>query len=86
MSLVEKDLKYIWHPFNHKGTEIVPVVKAEGTYVFGEDGKKYIDGFSSWWVNMHGQKWLFNIGLIKERNEINSSRLQMIIMGILLVV
>ncbi len=45
MSLVEKDLKYIWHPFNHKGTEIVPVVKAEGAYVFGEDGKKYIDGF-----------------------------------------
>jgi len=54
MSLVEKDLKYIWHPFNHKGTEIVPVVTAEGAYVFGEDGKKYIDGFSSWWVNMHG--------------------------------
>ncbi len=54
MSLVEKDLKYIWHPFNHKGTEIVPIVKAEGAYIFGEDGKKYIDGFSSWWVNMHG--------------------------------
>ena len=54
MSLVEKDLKYIWHPFNHKGTEIVPVVSAEGAYVYGEDGKKYIDGFSSWWVNMHG--------------------------------
>lgn len=52
--LVEKDLKYIWHPFNHKGTEIVPVVRAEGAYVFGEDGKRYIDGFSSWWVNMHG--------------------------------
>jgi len=53
-SLVEKDAKYIWHPFNHKGTEIVPIVKAEGAYLFGEDGKKYIDGFSSWWVNMHG--------------------------------
>jgi adenosylmethionine-8-amino-7-oxononanoate aminotransferase len=53
-SLVEKDSKYIWHPFNHKGTEIVPIVKAEGAYLFGEDGKRYIDGFSSWWVNMHG--------------------------------
>jgi len=52
--LKEKDLKYIWHPFNHKGTEIIPIVKAEGAYLFGEDGKKYIDGFSSWWVNMHG--------------------------------
>jgi adenosylmethionine-8-amino-7-oxononanoate aminotransferase len=53
-NLVEKDLKYIWHPFNHKGTEIVPIVKAEGAYIFDEEGKKYIDGFSSWWVNIHG--------------------------------
>jgi len=53
-NLVEKDAKYIWHPFNHKGTEIVPIVKAEGAYLYGEDGKRYIDGFSSWWVNMHG--------------------------------
>ncbi len=54
MSLKEKDLKYIWHPFTHKGTEIVPIVRGEGAYVYGEDGKQYIDGFSSWWVNMHG--------------------------------
>ncbi len=54
MNLKQKDDKYIWHPFNHKGTEIVPVVKAEGAYVYGEEGKKYIDGFSSWWVNIHG--------------------------------
>jgi len=54
MNLKEKDEKYIWHPFNHKGTDIVPIAKAEGAYIFGEDGKKYIDGFSSWWVNLHG--------------------------------
>lgn len=54
MSLKEKDEKYIWHPFNHKGTEIVPIVKGEGAYLYGEDGKRYIDGFSSWWVNLHG--------------------------------
>jgi len=52
--LVSKDAKYIWHPFNHKGTEIVPILKAEGAYLYGENGKRYIDGFSSWWVNMHG--------------------------------
>lgn len=54
MNLKEKDEKYLWHPFNHKGTNIVPIVKAKGAYIYGEDGKKYIDGFSSWWVNMHG--------------------------------
>lgn len=54
MTLAEKDAKFIWHPFNHKGTKITPIVSAKGTYLFGEDGKKYIDGFSSWWVNLHG--------------------------------
>ena len=55
MSLKEKDKKYIWHPFDQmKGANIIPIVKGEGTYVFDENGKKYIDGFSSWWVNVHG--------------------------------
>lgn len=54
MTLTEKDEKYIWHPFNHKGTKITSIVKAEGSYIYGEDGKRYIDAFSSWWVNLHG--------------------------------
>lgn len=53
--LKELDEKYIWHPFDQmKGADIIPIVKGEGSYVFDEDGKKYIDGFSSWWVNTHG--------------------------------
>ena len=53
--LKELDKKYIWHPFDQmKGADIIPIVKGEGSYVFDEDGKKYIDGFSSWWVNTHG--------------------------------
>ena len=54
MTLTEKDEKYIWHPFNHKGTKITSIVKAEGSYIYGEEGKRYIDAFSSWWVNLHG--------------------------------
>ena len=54
MNLKEKDEKYIWHPFNHKGTKIIPIVRAEGAYIYGEDNKRYIDAFSSWWVNLHG--------------------------------
>lgn len=51
----DKDNKYIWHPFNQmKGADIIPIVKGEGVYVFDEDGNKYIDAFSSWWVNIHG--------------------------------
>lgn len=55
MTLKEKDKKYIWHPFDQmKGANILPIVKGEGAYVFDENGKRYIDGFSSWWVNAHG--------------------------------
>ncbi|MCW8897646.1 MAG: adenosylmethionine--8-amino-7-oxononanoate transaminase [Flavobacteriales bacterium] len=55
MSLKQKDKQYIWHPFDQqKGADIIPIVKGLGAFVFDEHGKKYIDGFSSWWVNIHG--------------------------------
>ncbi|MGE0561047.1 MAG: adenosylmethionine--8-amino-7-oxononanoate transaminase [Flavobacteriales bacterium] len=56
MSLQEKDKQYIWHPFTQMQTakNILPVVKAEGLYLFTEDGKKIMDAVSSWWTNVHG--------------------------------
>jgi adenosylmethionine-8-amino-7-oxononanoate aminotransferase len=32
----------------------VPIVRGEGACLYDEDGKKYIDAVSSWWVNIHG--------------------------------
>ena len=56
MSLQEKDKQYIWHPFTQmqNAQNILPVVKAEGLYLFAEDGKKIMDAVSSWWTNVHG--------------------------------
>ena len=55
MNLKEKDRLYVWHPFDQmKGANILPVIRGEGAYVFDEKNKRYIDGFSSWWVNGHG--------------------------------
>jgi adenosylmethionine---8-amino-7-oxononanoate aminotransferase len=55
-SLVERDRKSIWHPFTHQKepADPVAVAKGEGIYLIDEDGKKYIDAISSWWVNLHG--------------------------------
>lgn len=55
-NLVEKDLKYIWHPYTHQKNMLppIPVVKGKGALLFDEDGNKYIDAISSWWVNIHG--------------------------------
>jgi adenosylmethionine-8-amino-7-oxononanoate aminotransferase len=54
-TLQDRDLQNIWHPFDQaKHTTIIPIVRGEGVYVFDEEGNRYIDGFSSWWVNLHG--------------------------------
>jgi len=56
MSLVERDLKVIWHPYTQMQTALppIPIVRGEGACVYDENGKKYIDAVSSWWVNIHG--------------------------------
>ena len=55
MSIKQRDQRYIWHPFDQmKGADILPIVKGDGCYLYDENGKKYLDGFSSWWVNAHG--------------------------------
>ncbi len=56
MTLLEKDAAFIWHPFTQIKDENAPILikKAQGSTLFGVDGKEYIDAISSWWVNIHG--------------------------------
>jgi adenosylmethionine---8-amino-7-oxononanoate aminotransferase len=46
----------IWHPFTQEALDPPPVrvTKALGVYLHTEDGRRLIDGISSWWVNLHG--------------------------------
>lgn len=55
-SLAERDQAVIWHPYTQMQTSTapIPIVKGEGVYLIAEDGTKYIDAVSSWWVNIHG--------------------------------
>ncbi|NNE97579.1 MAG: adenosylmethionine--8-amino-7-oxononanoate transaminase [Pyrinomonadaceae bacterium] len=56
MTILEKDRKYLWHPYTQEKVAPlpVPIVKAEGVWLYTEDGRKLLDGVSSWWVNTHG--------------------------------
>ncbi|MFT4155929.1 adenosylmethionine--8-amino-7-oxononanoate transaminase [Parafilimonas sp.] len=56
MNLIERDRKYIWHPFTPQKNMSAPVAitKAKDSYLFDENGNAYIDAISSWWVNIHG--------------------------------
>ena len=46
----------IWHPYTQHAAELAPVEiqRGEGAYLFTRDGRRLIDGISSWWVNLHG--------------------------------
>ncbi len=56
MSYNESDRKFIWHPFTHQkhAEDNLFIEKAEGAWLFDDQGKKYLDAISSWWVNIHG--------------------------------
>ncbi len=56
MSLAARDQQVIWHPFTRQKNMLppIPIVKGEGTILWDEDGKAYIDAISSWWVTLHG--------------------------------
>lgn len=52
----QRDSAVNWHPFTPIKTaaEAVAIVRGEGAYLYDENGKRYIDAISSWWVNLHG--------------------------------
>jgi len=56
LNLTERDQQVIWHPYTQMKNALphIPIVRGEGVYVFDEDGRRYIDAVSSWWVNIHG--------------------------------
>ncbi len=50
------DRRHIWHPFTQGQTAPDPVVmtRGQGAHLIAEDGSRYLDLISSWWVNIHG--------------------------------
>ncbi len=54
------DKKHVWHPFTQmrEWTDSEPLVveMAEGNFLIDVEGRKYLDGVSSLWVNVHGHR------------------------------
>lgn len=57
---VTADKAHCWHPFTPQDAWCDPahdpimIVRAEGVWLFDSDGKRYLDGNSSIWTNIHG--------------------------------
>jgi len=54
----KRDRGLVWHPCTQmKDLEqlpIIPIRSGDGVWLEDYDGKRYIDGISSWWVNLFG--------------------------------
>ena len=57
--LLARSLEAVWHPCTqmkqHQGNlPLVPIARGEGAWLYDFDGRRYLDGISSWWVNLFG--------------------------------
>jgi len=56
--MVRRSLAAVWHPCTqmkaHERFPLVPVARAKGAWLTDFDGRRYLDGVSSWWVNLFG--------------------------------
>ena len=61
--LLQRSLAAVWHPCTqmkqHANTDagslpLIPIARGEGPWLYDFDGKRYLDGISSWWVNLFG--------------------------------
>ena len=57
-TIAARDLAVVWHPCtqmkDHERLPLIPIAHAEGVWLHDFDGKRYLDGISSWWVNLFG--------------------------------
>jgi adenosylmethionine---8-amino-7-oxononanoate aminotransferase len=79
-SLGDWDRQYVWHPFTQmqewEQEEPVIIERGKGPYLIDTKGRKYLDGTSSIWVNLHGHRHpALDRALNEQRKKISHSTL-----------
>ena len=55
MDLSELDRKTLWHPFTQMASwDPLIIAAGDGSFLIDRDGRRYLDGVSSLWCNVHG--------------------------------
>jgi adenosylmethionine-8-amino-7-oxononanoate aminotransferase len=57
-TVMARSLAAVWHPCTqmkaHERFPLVPIERAQGAWLHDFEGRRYLDGVSSWWVNLFG--------------------------------
>jgi adenosylmethionine---8-amino-7-oxononanoate aminotransferase len=57
-SIAARDLAVVWHPCtqmkDHERLPMIPIARGSGVWLYDFEGRRYLDGISSWWVNLFG--------------------------------
>jgi len=74
--LLRLDRAHVWHPCTQeKDHELLPPIaidRGEGVWLVDVDGKRYLDGVSSWWVNLFGHNHpRLNRALVEQAQKIS---------------
>lgn len=60
MTTTELDHRFLWHPFTQMrdwlASEPLSIVSGDGNWLVDERGRRYLDGVSSLWCNVHGHR------------------------------
>lgn len=74
---IEADKRHCWHPFTPQeawtagGHDPLVLVRGEGAWLWDSEGRKYFDGNSSIWTNIHGHNHpVLNEALRKQSEEV----------------
>jgi adenosylmethionine-8-amino-7-oxononanoate aminotransferase len=55
---IARSLRSVWHPCtqmqHHEEVPLIAVSHAKGPWLYDHEGRRYLDGISSWWVNLFG--------------------------------
>ena len=57
-TLLARSLSAVWHPCTqmkrHETLPLVAIARGSGVWLYDQEGKRYLDAVSSWWVNLFG--------------------------------